>query len=99
MKARATICGISLLLSGILSASIVAQARDHTSTLDRAAALVSRCITEQIAAELGKGSTSAQFEIVLRDKCRAQEERFKKSLLSRLKKEGSLNPQAARVVN
>jgi hypothetical protein len=61
---------------------------------------VRRCITEQTAAELGKqGSTPAQFEIVLRDKCRVQEERFKKTLLARLKKEGSLNSQAVRAVN
>jgi hypothetical protein len=99
MQPKAINCGICLLLCGILSASFVAQARDYTSTLDRAAALVTRCISEQTAAELGKGTTQAQFAIVLRDKCRAQEERFKKTLLAHLKKEGSLTSHNVRLIS
>jgi hypothetical protein len=99
VKLKVAICGISLLLAGILSASFAAQARDRTNNLDRRAALVSRCIAEQTAAELSKGTTSGQFEVVLRDKCRAQEDRFKKILLVYLKKEGSFNPQAVRLAD
>jgi hypothetical protein len=99
MKPKATICAISLILAGILSSAFVAQARDRTNALDRAAALVSRCIAEQSAAELGKGTTTAQFEIVLIDKCRTQEGRFKKALIAHLKKEGSLNSRTVRAVD
>jgi hypothetical protein len=84
MKLKVAISGISLLLAGILS-SFAAQARDRTNNLDRTAALVNQCIAEQTAGELSKGTTSAQFEVVLRDKCRVQEDRFKKILLVHLR--------------
>jgi hypothetical protein len=78
---------------------IAVQAQNQTSALDRAAEAVSQCIAEQTAAELGKGTAPPQFEIVLRDKCRAQEQRFKVTLIVGLKKEGSLNPKTLRLVN
>lgn len=97
MELRVAICG--LLLTSILSGSFEVQARDRTNRLDRTATLVNRCIAEQTAAELNKDTTSAQFEVVLRDKCRAQEDRFKKVLLVHLKKEGSFNPQTVRLAD
>jgi hypothetical protein len=93
-----TRCTVAAGNGGLPGLRVLSRSSPSTPST-RAAALVSRCITEQTAAELSKGSTPAQFEIVLRDKCRVQEERFKKTLLARLKKEGSLNSQAVRAVN
>jgi hypothetical protein len=91
--------GIILLLIGLLAPPIAVQAQDQASTLDRAAGPVNQCVVEQTAAELGKGTAPRQFEIVLRDKCRAQEQRFKATLIVGLRKEGSLNPKTLRLVN
>jgi hypothetical protein len=91
--------GIILFVIGLVALPIAAQAQDQISTLDRAAGLVSQCSAEQTAAELGKGTAPRQFEIVLRDKCRAQEQRFKATLIGGLKKEGSLNLRTLRLVN
>jgi hypothetical protein len=86
---------VILLACGFATA---AQAQEQGSVLDRAAGLVSRCIAEQTAAELGKGTAPRQFEAVLRDKCRSQEQRFRATLTAGLKKEGSLEPKMLRIV-
>jgi hypothetical protein len=75
-----------------------AQAQEQGSVLDRAAGLVSQSIAEQTAAELGKGTAPRQFESVLRDKCRSQEQRFRTTVTAGLKKEGSLEPKMLRIV-
>jgi len=55
---------------------------------------VNQCVAEQTVAELGKGAAPRAFEIVLRDKCRSQEQRFRATLISGLKKEGSLKSES-----
>ena len=66
-----------LLACGLATA---AAAQEQGSTLDRAASVVGQCIAEQIAAELDKGTAPRQFATVLREKCRAQEQRFRAML-------------------
>jgi hypothetical protein len=63
-----------LLVVCLFGLTVTALAQEQSSTLDRAAALVNECIAEQTAAELGKGTAPRPFEIVLRDKCRSQEQ-------------------------
>src|SRR5438067_1395643 len=86
---------VVLLACGLATA---AQAQEQGSILDRAAGLVSQCIAEQTAAELGKGTAPQQFATVLRDKCRAQEQRFRSMLTAGLKKEGSFDPRMLRTI-
>jgi len=86
---------VVLLACGVATA---AQAQEQGSVLDRAAGLVSRCIAEQTATELGKGTAPRRFEAVLRDKCRAQEQRFRATLTAGLRKEGSLEPKMLRTI-
>jgi hypothetical protein len=86
---------VAILACGLATA---AHTQEQGSVLDRAAGLVSQCIAEQTAAELGKGTAPRQFETVLRDKCRSQEQRFRAMLTAGLKKEGSLRPSMLRTV-
>jgi hypothetical protein len=97
MKKKAKMRGLIPLAIGFLALPIGAQAQDRT--LDRAARPVNQCFAERTAAELAKGTAPRKFEIVLRDKCRAQEQRFKATLIVGLGKEGSLNPKTLRLVN
>jgi hypothetical protein len=90
---------MTLLVVCLFGLTVTALAQEQNSTLDRAAALVNGCIAEQTAAELGKGTAPRAFEIVLRDKCRSQEQRFRATLISGLKKEGSLNRKALRLID
>jgi hypothetical protein len=76
-----------------------AHAQEQGTVLDRAAGVVSQCIAEQTIAELGKGTAPQQFATVLREKCRAQEQRFRTMLTSGLKKEGSLRPGLRRTID
>ena len=91
--------GVILLVTALVALPIVAQAEDHISALDRAAGPLNECIAEQTAAELSKGTAPRQFEIVLRNKCWKQEQRFKATLIAGLKKERSFGPSTLRLVN
>ena len=82
----------------LLGCGLATAAQAQGNVLDRAAGLVSQCIAEQTLAELGKGTAPRQFETVLRDKCRSQEQRFRATLTAGLKKEGSLDPRMVRTV-
>ena len=84
-----------LFACGLATAAL---AQEQGGVLDRAAALVSQCIAEQTAAELDKGTAPRQFEAVLRDRCHAQEQRFRAMLTAGLKKEGSLHPSLLRTI-
>jgi hypothetical protein len=64
---------------------VAAQAQEQITALDRAAGPLNECIAVQTAAELSKGTAPIQFETVLRDKCRKQEQRFKATLIAGLK--------------
>ena len=86
---------IIILACGLATA---AQAQEQGSVLDRSAGLVIQCIAEQTAAELGKGTAPRQFEAVLRDRCRSQEQRFRATLTAGLKKEGSLDARMLRTI-
>jgi hypothetical protein len=87
---------IVLLACGLATA---ASAQEQGSILDRAAGLVGQCIAEQTVAELGKGTAPRQFATVLRDKCRAQEQRFRAMLTEGLKKQGSYDPKLLRTID
>jgi hypothetical protein len=89
---------IPIVIFLVCGFATTAQAQEQGSVLDRAAGLVSRCIAEQTTAELGKGTAPRQFEAVLRNKCRSQEQRFRATLTAGLKKEGSLEPKMLRIV-
>src|ERR1700716_2199936 len=86
---------IIVLACGLATA---AQAQEQGTVLDRAAGLVGQCIAEQTGAELRKATAPRQFETVLRDKCRSQEQRFRATLTAGLKKEGSLDAKMLRIV-
>ena len=92
MKLPGMLLGLSLL-------PLMAQAQDQISTLDLAAGQLHQCIARQTAAQLEKRTTPRRFGIVLRDKCRIQEQRFKAVLIDGLKKEGSKNPYGLRLVD
>jgi hypothetical protein len=87
---------IVLLACGLTTA---AQAQEHGTVLDRAAGLVTQCVAEQVAVELGKGTAPDQFATVLREKCRSQEQRFRTMLTAGLKKERALRPTLLRSID
>ena len=90
---------LSAILFGFSFGTFGAQAQDETRTLEIAAGHLHACIARQTTAELAKHTTPRRFGIVLRNKCRPQEQRFKAILIGGLKKEGSINPQTLRLVN
>src|SRR6266568_2970301 len=94
-KNRMRIPIMVVLACGLATA---AQAQEQGSVLDRAAGLVSQCIAEQTAAELDKGTAPRQFATVLRDRCHAQEQRFRAMLTAGLKQEGSLHSSMLRTI-
>jgi hypothetical protein len=71
----------------------------RVTALDRAAGPLNECIAVQTAAELSKGTAPRQFETVLRDKCRKQEQHFKATLIAGFKKERSFGPSTLHLVN
>ena len=87
---------VVLLACGLTTA---AQAQQQGSVLDRAAGLVTQCVAEQAAVELGKGTAPDQFATVLREKCRSQEQRFRTMLTAGLKKERALRPTLLRSID
>src|SRR5207249_1035515 len=48
--------------------------------------------------ELGKGTAPGKFESVLREKCRAQEQHFRTTLLRGLEKEGALDKKMRQTI-
>ena len=76
-----------------------AQAQDKARTLEIAAGHLHACIAQQTAAELAKHTTPRRFGIVLRDNCRAHEQRFKSILIGGLKQERALTPHTRQLVN
>jgi hypothetical protein len=90
---------ISLIVLLACGLGTAANAQEQGSVLDRAAGIVSQCIAEQTAVELDKGTAPRQFATVLRDKCRAQEQRFRTMLTEGLKQEGSLEPGLRRTID
>src|SRR5262249_8101069 len=86
-----------ILLACGLATSATAQ--EAGSVLDRAAGLVGQCIAEQTAVELDKGTAPRQFATVLRENCRAQEQRFRAMLTEGLKKEGSFDRKLLRTID
>jgi hypothetical protein len=88
-------CGIAVL--GCTPAG-TARAEDPASVLDGAAGRVNRCISDQTIAELGKGTAPGKFESVLREKCRAQEQHFRTTLLRGLEKEGALDKKMRQTI-
>jgi hypothetical protein len=91
--------GVVLLVMGLMVLPVAAQAQEQITALDRAAGPLNECIAEQTDAELSKRTAPRQFEIVLRDKCRKQAQRFKATLIAGFKKEGSFGPNTLRLVN
>jgi hypothetical protein len=93
------ICLSAILLLGFSLWIFVAQAQDQSRPIDVAAGHLHDCIAQQIAAELTKHTAPRRFGIVLRDKCRTQEQRFKATLIRGLKQEGALTPRTIHLVN
>jgi hypothetical protein len=91
--------GVVLLVMGLMVLPVAAQAQKQITALDRAAGPLNECVAVQTAAELSKATAPRQFEIVLRDRCRKQEQRFKAILIAGFKKEGSFRPRTLHVVN
>ncbi len=93
--------GTAVLGRGItgLGCGLAARAEDVASVLDSSADSVNQCIADQTVAELAKGHGTGQIRAVLRDKCRAQAEQFRTTLLHGLEKEGVLDKKMRRVID
>ena len=90
---------LSAILLGFSFGTFGAKAQDQTSTLELAAEQLHACIAQQTAAELPKQTTPRRFGIVLRAKCRTQEQQFKATLIRGLKDERALTPRMHHLIN